>query len=223
MSKHVKVALFVIVGVLLADQLLKIYIKTHFVLGEEYVIFSWFRLHFTENPGMAFGIEFGGMWGKLLLSIFRICAAIFGIYYLRQIIIKQFHIGYVAAIAFIFAGAVGNILDSMFYGMIFNESFIEPAQFMPAEGGYAGFLHGRVVDMLYFPIVEGYFPKWFPIWGGEDYMFFRPICNLADGSISLGVVLILLFQKRFFEPANTTNTPLPASPHEDTLNKISND
>lgn len=223
MSKRLKIALFVIFGVLLADQLIKIYIKTHFVIGEEHVFFSWFKIHFTENPGMAFGIEFGGSFGKLLLSIFRICAAIFGVYYLHQIITKKFHPGYIAAIAFIFAGAVGNILDSMFYGIIFNESFIEPAKFFPAEGGYAGFLHGRVVDMFYFPLVEGNFPKWLPIWGGEEFMFFRPIFNLADSSISTGVAIILLFQKRFFTPAKTVDTPIQPSSQEDALNKVSKD
>jgi signal peptidase II len=208
MSKRLKIVLFVIIGVLLADQLIKIYIKTHFILGEEHVFFSWFRIHFTENPGMAFGMEFGGFFGKLVLSVFRICAAIFGVYYLRQIILKKYHPGYVAAIAFVFAGAVGNILDSMFYGIFFNESYSEPAHFFPVEGGYAGFLHGRVVDMFYFPLVEGNFPDWFPIWGGEDFMFFRPIFNLADASISTGVIIILLFQKKFFkdhkQPSETT-------------------
>jgi signal peptidase II len=223
MNKQFKIALLVIFGVLLADQLIKIYIKTHFVLGEEHVFFSWFKIHFTENPGMAFGIEFGGSFGKLLLSVFRICAAIFGIYYLYQIITKKFHPGYVAAIAFIFAGAVGNILDSMFYGMFFNESYIEPAKFMPAEGGYAGFLHGRVVDMFYFPLVEGHFPKWLPIWGGEDFMFFRPIFNMADFSISTGVGIILVFQKKFFAPKQVHNNPVNPSSQEETLNKASND
>jgi len=200
MSKRLKIVLLIIIGVLLADQLIKIYIKTHFAMGDEHVFFPWFRIHFTENPGMAFGLEFGGFFGKLILSVFRICAAAFGIYYLRQIIIKKYHVGYVAAIAFVFAGAVGNILDSMFYGIFFSESSnFEIARFMPPEGGYAGFLHGRVVDMFYFPLVEGYFPKWLPIWGGEEFMFFRPIFNLADASISTGVILILLFQKRFFK------------------------
>ncbi len=223
MSKRLKIVLLVIAGVLLADQLIKIYIKTNFVLGEEYVFFPWFRIHFTENPGMAFGMEFGGFLGKLVLSVFRICAAIFGVYYLRQIIIKKYHPGYVAAIAFVFAGAVGNILDSMFYGMFFNESFSEPAHFFPAEGGYAGFLHGRVVDMFYFPLVEGNFPAWVPIWGGEDFMFFRPIFNLADASISTGVILILLFQKQFFKEnqlaENNTiqDTPQPTQQENNSL------
>ena len=199
MSKHLKIALLVIIGVLLADQFIKIYVKTHFYLGEEHTIFPWFKIHFTENPGMAFGFEFGGVWGKLLLSLFRIGAAAFGIYYLRQIIKKKMHIGYVASIGFIFAGAVGNIIDSMFYGVCFSDSAMGVAEFMPKDGGYASFLHGQVVDMLYFPITQGTFPDWVPIWGGEYFAFFRPVCNLADVSISTGVVMVLLFQKRFFK------------------------
>jgi signal peptidase II len=198
MSKHLKIALFVIFGVLFADQLIKVYVKTHFYLGEEYSIMPWFKIHFTENPGMAFGYEFGGVWGKLLLSLFRIGAAAFGVYYLRQIIKKKMHAGYVASIGLIFAGAVGNILDSIFYGICFSSSDLGIAEFMPKEGGYASFLHGQVVDMLYFPITQGTFPSWLPIWGGEPFAFFRPVCNLADVSISAGVVAVLLFQKRFF-------------------------
>jgi signal peptidase II len=198
MNKRIKIALLVIFGVLLADQVIKIYIKTHFYLGEEYAFFPWFKIHFTENPGMAFGFEFGGAWGKLLLSLFRIGAAVFGVYYLRQIIKRNMHPGYVASIGFIFAGAVGNIIDSMFYGLIFSDSAMGPSVFMPEEGGYAGFLHGYVVDMFYFPIAQGTFPDWFPVWGGEYFVFFRPVFNLADASISVGVISILLFQKRFF-------------------------
>jgi signal peptidase II len=223
MSKRLKIALLVIVGVLLADQLIKIYIKTHFVLGEEHAFFSWFKIHFTENPGMAFGLEFGGFLGKLLLSVFRICAALFGIYYLRQIILKKYHTGYVAAIAFIFAGAVGNIIDSMFYGIFFNESYAEPARFLPPEGGYAGFLHGKVVDMFYFPLIEGNFPSWLPIWGGEDFMFFRPIFNLADASISTGVIIILLFQKKFFMEQKLPEALIEPLSQEDTGNNSLND
>lgn len=216
MSKHLKVALFVIFGVLLADQLVKIYVKTHFYLGEEYPVFSWFKIHFTENPGMAFGYEFGGVWGKLVLSLFRIGAAAFGVYYLRQIIKKKMHIGYIASIGLIFAGAVGNIIDSIFYGVIFSDSTFGIAEFMPKEGGYASVLHGQVVDMLYFPITQGTFPDWVPIWGGEFYAFFRPVCNLADVSISAGVVAVLLFQKKFFkeEKPSVTETPTQPENHE---------
>ncbi|MGZ3862666.1 MAG: lipoprotein signal peptidase [Bacteroidia bacterium] len=211
MSKQLKVALLVIFGVLLADQLVKIYVKTHFYLGEEYPVFSWFKIHFTENPGMAFGYEFGGVWGKLILSLFRIGAAAFGVYYLRQIIKKKMHIGYIASIGLIFAGAVGNIIDSIFYGVIFSDSTFGIAEFMPKEGGYASVLHGQVVDMLYFPITQGTFPDWVPIWGGEFYAFFRPVCNLADVSISAGVVSVLLFQKKFFKEEKPAVTETPAS------------
>ncbi len=205
MSKHFKIAFFVIVGVLLADQLIKIYVKTHFYLGEEHTFFSWFKIHFTENPGMAFGYEFGGAWGKLLLSLFRIGAAVFGVYYLRKIIKSKMHLGYIASICFIFAGAVGNIIDSMFYGLCFTDSNMGPALFMPGDGGYASFLHGHVVDMFYFPIMQGNFYDWIPFWGGEHFVFFRPVFNLADFSISTGVVAILLFQKRFFKESKPEN------------------
>lgn len=218
MSKHLKIALAVIVGVLLADQFIKIYVKTHFFLGEEYTIFSWFKIHFTENAGMAFGYEFGGTWGKLLLSLFRIGAAAFGVWYLRDIIKKRMHPGYVAAIGFIFAGAVGNIIDSMFYGLCFTDSIMGPAMFMPPEGGYESFLHGRVVDMFYFPIAEGKFPDWIPFWGNEHFIFFRPVFNLADAAITTGVLIILLWQKKFFKAdgpkEESVADPGPEVPHQ---------
>jgi len=220
MSKQSKIALFVIFAVLLADQLIKIYVKTHFYLGEEHSFFPWFKIHFTENPGMAFGYEFGGVWGKLLLSLFRIGAATFGVYYLRQIIKKKMHMGYIASIGLIFAGAVGNIIDSMFYGLCFSDSAMGQAVFMPAEGGYAGFLHGHVVDMFYFPLMQGTFPDWLPFWGGEYFVFFRPVFNLADTSISSGVIAILLFQKRFFLQEVKTEEP---STHSEPGNNLSND
>ena len=198
--KKARLPLLVIFLVLIIDQGIKIYIKTHFVLGQEHrVAGSWFIIHFIENPGMAFGMEFGGDYGKLALSIFRILAAVFGVYYIRNLLKTNQHIGYITCVVLIFAGATGNILDSMFYGLVFNESsFFQVAQFMPTEGGYAGFLHGQVVDMFYFPIIDGHFPTWFPIWGGESFEFFRPVFNFADASISAGVILILIFQKRFF-------------------------
>lgn len=191
--------MFTVLLVLLIDQAIKIYVKTHFMLGEEHNIAgNWFIIHFTENPGMAFGMEFGGDYGKITLSVFRILAAIFGVYYIGRIIKTKQHIGYVLCVALIFAGAVGNIIDSMLYGLLFSNSDFQLAGFMPAEGGYAGFLHGHVVDMFYFPLIDGTFPKWFPVWGGEPFQFFRPVFNFADASISMGVILILIFQKRFF-------------------------
>jgi signal peptidase II len=155
---------------------------------------------------MAYGWKFGGNFGKIILTLFRLAAVIFGIFYLKSIIKKKYHPGFIACAALIFAGALGNLIDSMFYGIIFEESdmgLMNVAKMFPAHG-YAGFFHGKVVDMLYFPIIRNaHFPKWFPVWGGEDFEFFRPIFNLADASISCGVIAILLFQKRFFGQRKT--------------------
>jgi signal peptidase II len=160
-------------------------------------------LHFVENEGMAYGWSFGGNAGKMMLTLFRLGAVIFGVFYLNSIIKKKNHRGFIICAALIFAGALGNLIDSMFYGLIFEESIYgsaELAKIFPAHG-YAGFMHGKVVDMLYFPIIESHFPKWLPIWGGEDFIFFRPIFNLADAAISTGVITILVFQKKFFNHA----------------------
>lgn len=171
-------------------------------MGESHpVIGNWFRLYFIENEGMAYGWKFGGEWGKIILSLFRLAAVIFGIFYLLRIIKSKYHPGFIACVALIFAGALGNLIDSMFYGIIFEESsanLLNIAKIFPDQG-YAGFFHGKVVDMLYFPIIRNtHFPSWVPVWGGEDFEFFRPIFNLADAAISTGVIAILLFQKRFF-------------------------
>lgn len=194
-----KKPLIIVALVLLIDQLLKIYIKTHFYLGEEiHVAGDWFILHFTENNGMAYGMEFGGQFGKLFLSSFRIIA-VGGIgWYLWSIAKKKEDHLYVTCIALIFAGAMGNIIDSAFYGMLFSDSSYEIARFLPEEGGYSSFLHGKVVDMFYFPVIEGHFPSWFPFWATEEFVFFRPVFNFADASISIGVGMIILYQKRFF-------------------------
>jgi signal peptidase II len=196
----VKKALLTIVLVLLADQILKIWVKTSMNYDESIPIFgNWFFIHFIENPGMAFGMQFGGEWGKLCLSVFRIGAVVGIAWYLRQQIQKLAPVGLVISISLIFAGAVGNIIDSAFYGVIFNESSPwETASLFPAEGGYGSLLHGKVVDMLYFPMVTGTFPIWFPVWGGEYFQFFRPVFNIADTAISTGVGMIIVFQKRYF-------------------------
>jgi signal peptidase II len=195
----VRKPLIIVFLVLLIDQCIKIYIKTHFFLGDEYhVAGNWFVIHFTENNGMAYGMEFGGQFGKLFLSTFRI-VAVGGIgWYLWSLTKKQEDKLYIVCIALIFAGALGNIIDSAFYGILFSDSGYDIARFMPAEGGYSTFLHGKVVDMFYFPIIQGHFPSWFPIWGTEDFIFFRPVFNFADFSISVGVAMIILYQKRFF-------------------------
>lgn len=177
--------LLIIFFVLLADQLLKTWIKTNMYLGQEFkIIGNWFIIHFTENNGMAFGLEFGGEFGKLALSLFRIIAVAGIAYGLHYLIQRKYHRGLILNVALIFAGALGNIIDSVFYGKIY---------------GYATLFHGRVVDMFYFPILQGHFPDWLPIWGGEDFIFFRPVFNIADATISVGVVLILIFQKSYFK------------------------
>ena len=194
-----RVALLVVFAVLILDQLLKIWIKTHMVLGEEFKITDWFIIHFTENNGMAFGMELGGSMGKLLLSLFRLVAIGAIIWYIIKLVKTKGHTGLIISVSFILAGAVGNLIDSAFYGLMFNESYYKIAEFLPHGGGYAGFLHGKVVDMLYFPLIQGHFPQWVPMWGGDDFEFFRPVFNLADSSITVGVTLILLFQKKFFK------------------------
>jgi signal peptidase II len=209
----VKKALALIFGVLFIDQFIKIYIKTHMYLGESYRISGeWFYLHFVENPGMAFGLQLGGDYGKLLLSVFRL-AAVAGIgWYLFLQFKKNVRPLLLICIGLIFAGALGNILDSVFYGKFFNTSDAwdqNIAEFMPAEGGYAGWLHGQVVDMFYFPLMEGHWPMWLPDpmndnyydWiprAGEPFQFFRPVFNIADASISVGVFLLIVFQRRLF-------------------------
>ena len=191
--------------VLTADQWLKIWVKTNMYLSQEFpVLGNWFYIHFTENKGMAFGMEFGGDWGKLALSLFRICA-VFGIgYYLFKVLPKNAHKGLKISVALIFSGAIGNILDSLFYGVIFNDSFNQIATFMPEEGGYAPALYGWVVDMFWFPLMEGNFPDWVPFWGGEHFMFFRPVFNIADAAISVGIGLVFVFNKQFFPKNNET-------------------
>jgi signal peptidase II len=206
----------VVLLIILADQVLKFYIKTSYTIGEEHqLIGSWFRLHFVENEGMAWGLKWGGDFGKLALTLFRLVAVIFGTFLIRRFIRKKYHNGFIICSALIYAGALGNLLDSMFYGLIFNEStFFSVATLFPPEGGYTSFLHGKVVDMLYFPIVQSTFPDWFPVWGGEPFEFFSPVFNLADASISCGVMTLLLFQNRFFpektaESAQTIVTDAP--------------
>ena len=192
-------SLITIFSVLLIDQAVKIWIKTNMMLGQEYKVFDdWFIIHFTENNGMAFGMEFWGVYGKIALSIFRILAVTGIGYYLYTLIKKKEKTGYIISISLILAGALGNIIDSAFYGMIFNDSFMQVASLFPEGGGYSSFLHGKVVDMFYFPIVEGTYPSWFPFNANEPFIFFRPVFNIADSAISIGVAIIILFQRKFF-------------------------
>ena len=186
--------------ILLADQVLKIFIKTHFMLGEEVVIFkNWFIIHFVENNGMAFGFEFGNSIGKYFLSIFRIVAIGALGWYLTKLWKKDIPFGLVACFSLILAGAAGNLIDSAVYGLIFNDSHGQVSTFLPAGGGYTSFLLGKVVDMFYFPLIDSHFPTWFPIWGGQEFVFFRPVFNIADSSISVGIVSIFIFYKSHFD------------------------
>ncbi|MCE7954823.1 MAG: lipoprotein signal peptidase [Bacteroidetes bacterium CHB6] len=185
--------------VLLIDQSLKFWIKTHMYLGQEYHIAgNWFIIHFTENNGMAFGME---LFGKKFLSLFRI-VVMFGLgWYVMKLIKEKANPIYITAMSLIFAGATGNIIDSIFYGKIFSSSEYQVAALFPPDGGYAGWLHGKVVDMFYFPLIESHFPDWFPVWGGEEFVFFRPVFNIADSAITAGVCLIILFNRTIFSDA----------------------
>lgn len=165
-------------------------------LGQEYEILDWFYIHFTENNGMAFGMEFGGDWGKLALSLFRIVFVGFIASYLLKLIRKNADNILITSFSLILAGAIGNILDGAFYGVLFSESYHQLASFLPEGGGYAPLFFGRVVDMFYFPIFKGYLPEWLPFWGGDYFVFFRPVFNIADAAITVGVGIMLLFQKR---------------------------
>lgn len=205
MSIRNKLLIFII-ALLVLDQAVKIWIKTHMMIGEEFNVFgNWFKILFIENNGMAFGMELGeGKIGKTFLSLFRIIAVGAIGWYIFKLIRDKAPTGVLFSFALIFCGALGNIIDSMFYGMIFEHSLYfnpqnyEVAALFPEGGGYSSFLHGKVVDMLYFPIYEGYLPDWVPIWGGKDFVFFRPVFNLADSYITIGVLMLILFYRKFF-------------------------
>ena len=195
---------FLILLIIFIDQALKFYIKLHYYSGEEHkIVGNWFRLHFVENEGMAWGWKFGGNFGKIVLTLFRLVAVIWGSFLLRDFIRKQYHNGFIICAALIYAGALGNLIDSLFYGLIFegsNPFAPNLAHLFPKGGGYAGFLHGKVVDMLYFPIItNAHYPTWVPFVGGDEFEFFRPVFNIADASISTGVIAILVFQNKFFK------------------------
>ncbi|MDR2358558.1 MAG: lipoprotein signal peptidase [Prevotellaceae bacterium] len=199
-----KIAVIIIGAVLAIDQAVKIWIKTHMALNQEFAVFGdWFIIHFTENPGMAFGMTFGGDWGKLLLSVFRVVLVICISFYLVKLSrLPATPRGVMVGLSLILAGAAGNIIDSLFYGLLFDHSYGQIAAFLPESGGYASFLHGKVVDMLYFPIIKD---------TAGDPLFFRPIFNIADTAITTGIFYLLLFQRRFFatrkaQPGNETLT-----------------
>ena len=188
------VAVLVIILILFLDQISKIWVKTNMALYDSIEITKWFKIYFVENNGMAFGIE---AIGKLFLSIFRIIAVGFIGVYLANIIKKDYKFGFIICISMVLAGAFGNIVDSVLYGEIFSASYPgHVAHFVPIGEGYSSWLHGKVVDMLYFPLIETTLPNWVPIWGGTEILFFRFIFNLADASISVGVALLLLFYRK---------------------------
>lgn len=198
-------AAIIIVCVILLDQLLKIWVKTNFFYGEEFVITEWFRLYFIENNGMAFGMEFGS---KLLLTWFRIIAVMILIYYLYKVRNKEnIQTGYIVCVSMITAGALGNAIDCIFYGIVFDNP-IPPlaATLFPEGGGYGTLFHGRVVDMLYFPLVEWNWPDWLPWIGGEHFIFFQPIFNLADAVLCVGMFIIILFYSKNFYPTEIDDT-----------------
>jgi len=279
--KRSHILVSIVLLVLALDQALKVWVKTNMSYGEYFTLldFDWARIHFVENPGMAFGATLGpsqgkiilglfvlatiafviyffknrtklgipiglvgsflivialalgfglstsnGDYGKLALSLFRIAAVFFLIYYIGQLLQAKVHFGLLLSFALILAGALGNIIDSVIYGQIFSASYVHGpvAELFPAEGGYAGFLYGKVVDMFHFPLFKGYFPSWFPFWSGEPFEFFRPVFNLADTSISLGVINILLFQRDFFaevEEASENKETSAISAEEENINK----
>lgn len=195
--------LFILV-IIVIDQAIKIWIKTSFTFGPviDVMGLSWFKLYFIENEGMAWGWKFGGEWGKVFLTLFRLAAVIWGTWYIGSIIKQKYKTGFIICAALIYAGALGNLIDSLFYGMIFEEStYSQVAKIFPASG-YAGFLHGHVVDMLYFPIINSTYPTWFPFFGGSSFEFFSPIFNIADASISIGIITLLLFQKKLYKKAD---------------------
>lgn len=217
-KKGLIAALVPVFSILLIDQIVKIYIKTHYFLGESvYVAGNWFILHFIENNGMSFGMEFAGSNGKLFLTLFRVVAAAGIAYYLHTLVKKRANIYLILTFSLVLAGAIGNIIDCMFYGMIFSESMPypgSPALMFPPDGGYAPFLYGKVVDMLYFPIIEASWPSWFPFVGGESFTFFSPVFNIADAAITGGVLALLLFQKRLFKKTEVPAEELPVSTPE---------
>lgn len=198
-----KKASLIIILILLVDQVSKIYIKTNFVLGEEIRVFDWFRILFVENEGMAWGVQLPGAYGKLLLTSFRLIAIVGIGYWLWDSIRKKAPKIAIITISLVFAGAFGNIIDSVFYGVLFNHSYGQVAELFAADP-YGTLLHGKVVDMLYFPLWSGYLPQWIPFWGGEYFTFFEPVFNIADSAITVGMFLLVIFNKKAFPDEEKT-------------------
>jgi signal peptidase II len=211
-------SILIILLVLTVDQVTKILVKTHMSIGESIHIFDWFQIKFIENPGMAFGLDIPGKFGKPMLTVFRMIAVAGIGWYMNLILKKGAKPGLMYFMAFIFAGAMGNIIDCTIYGRIFSEStYFSVATLFPEGGGYAPVLHGQVVDMFYFPLLHGIYPYWVPWVGGQEYVFFRPIFNIADASISTGIIAILLFQKRYFSEPESAEESLKEKEVENAL------
>lgn len=217
-KKQTLLVALVIPLVLIADQALKIWIKTHLQIGEEIpLIGSWCKLHFVENVGMAFGIAFGGSVGKLLLTLFRFLASAAVMWAIVYYIRKGAQTLFVVSLALIFVGAIGNLIDCCFYGLIFNESYYNVAQFFPPEGGYAPFLYGRVVDMFYFPLFRFDWPEWVPFVGGGEFEFFNAIFNIADAAITIGIAMLIVYY--LMQERSKKKSPQPEEePHEPQTN-----
>ena len=194
MKKVISTALSLVI----ADQILKFWIKTNMFLGQEFKIFDWFIIHFTENNGMAFGLEFGGDTGKIILSLFRIVVVFWGIYYVNELSKRALPNGVLVSLGLVIGGAIGNIIDGVFYGVLFNDSYNQIAEFLPATGGYESLLKGRVVDMFYFPLINTHLPDWLPVFANKHFIFFRPVFNLADAGISVGMILLILLYRKHF-------------------------
>ncbi|MBE6230202.1 MAG: lipoprotein signal peptidase [Bacteroidales bacterium] len=201
LSGGAKISIFVIL-LLVIDQAIKFAVKLNMTLGESIpVLGDWFQICFVENNGMAFGMQFGGMVGKILLTLFRLLLIGFIIYYINKVLLKKSDTptGVIVGVSLVLVGAIGNVIDCLFYGQIFSaSSYLMVAELFPSGGGYAPLLMGKVVDMFYFPIIDTVLPEWVPIWGGEEFVFFRPVFNFADSCISVAVIYMLLFQRKFF-------------------------
>ena len=192
-KKHILGAALAVILLLVIDQFSKILVKTHMQLYDITEIFSWFKIYFVENPGMAFGIDIIDTYILTIVRIFFVC--VLGVF-IFNIVKRNFKFGFILLIALILAGALGNIIDCSFYGVLFDDSYGQVATFRPEGGGYSTFLHGRVVDMLYFPLIKSTWPSWFPFWGGQELVFFRPIFNIADSSICVSAFLIFIFYRK---------------------------